>query len=313
MKRLVPLAISLLLILSLVACGEGVEESVTPRPTPTQVTLPRLNYIRAAEQPDYIPPMDFAPVSVWQAKPFGNGGRALLYMGAEENGEIPFKVFSSFYYELSPLQELPLLSARSFSGKIRPDSRFDISCELTDCRLSPVHGLSELYGRADLSDETVRFSYVGYELAPWSAQTLTVDLDACQPVIDSGDSTLDSVQYLPVEFFRLPDESLGSAMYYMPVFEEELLNTQNPRGLQVGDTYANLEGRLPNPFNYRDPKSVVAPSGWYQCLYGDEASTFRALISYNIEPEYVSVSAHSWAVFYLDEDLNITNIEITEW
>lgn len=66
MKRLIPLALALLL---LAACGAPAAEA-TPTPAPLSFD---------GEQPDYIPPMDFTPVSVWQAETFGSNGRAAVY------------------------------------------------------------------------------------------------------------------------------------------------------------------------------------------------------------------------------------------
>ena len=86
MKRIIPLILALLL---LAACGAEVVEA-TPTPavtTPTAAPMPE-----ASSLPDYIPPMDFEPVSVWQAEHFC--GRALLYLGAEEGGSTPFKVWN---------------------------------------------------------------------------------------------------------------------------------------------------------------------------------------------------------------------------
>ena len=72
MKRMIPLILALLL---LAACGAEPAEA-TPTAvlaTPTPAPMPS-----ASPLPDYIPPMDFEPVSVWQAEPFGADGYALL-------------------------------------------------------------------------------------------------------------------------------------------------------------------------------------------------------------------------------------------
>ena len=65
----------------------------TPAPTPVPTPEPALSLLPdAGPLPDYIPPMGFEPVSVWEAEPFGDGGQALLYMGEETDGVTPVQL-----------------------------------------------------------------------------------------------------------------------------------------------------------------------------------------------------------------------------
>ena len=101
---------------------------------------------------DYIPPMGFEPVSVWEAEPFGDGGQALLYMGEETDGVTPFKVFSCFSYDTSEyLDTNSLLSTRSFSARADAAGEFSVDCGKEGRFLEPVLALSKLEGRIELS------------------------------------------------------------------------------------------------------------------------------------------------------------------
>ena len=219
MKRSLAIVLAAAMLLLLAACGAEVVEA-TPTPavtTPTAAPMPE-----ASSLPDYIPPMDFEPVSVWQAEHFC--GRALLYLGAEEDGSTPFKVYSCFTYEVVEyLDGNMLMSARAFSAKAVDSGEFSVDCGKHGLWLEPVLGASALTGRLSVDGDRLTLSYTGFERAAWAEDTpgFEFSLSGGQPVIDSGTGENDSVQYLPTEFKRLPDEYLGRAMYWMPMFEEE--------------------------------------------------------------------------------------------
>ena len=123
MRRIIPLILALLF---LAACGaepaEAAQSPVLTTPTP-------------APLPDYIPPMDFEPVSVWQAEPFGVDGYALMYLGGETDGIIPFKVFSvgkTYLYWNDGGEFVRSLDCRSFSGNFSAGDgcyTFEAACD----------------------------------------------------------------------------------------------------------------------------------------------------------------------------------------
>ena len=207
-----PLILALLL---LAACGAEAVEAATETAvtTPTAAPMPE-----ASSLPDYIPPMDFEPVSVWQAEHFC--GRALLYLGMEEDGVTPFKVYSCFTYEVVDyLDGNMLMSSRAFSAKAVDSGDFSVDCSKHGRWLEPVLGTSELTGKLSVDGDRLTLEYTGHERAAWAKDTPGFEcrLSGGQPVIDSGTGENDSVQYLPTEFKRLPDEYLGRAMYWMPM------------------------------------------------------------------------------------------------
>lgn len=307
----------ILLLMFLTSCGiyaldETPASSDMPEPTPNPATQP-VALQSPGPRPNYIPPMDFEPVSVWQAEHFC--GRALLYLGAEEDGVTPFKVYSSFTYDVVDyLDGNMLMSARAFSAKAVDSGEFSVDCGKHGLWLEPVLGASALTGRLSVDGDRLTLSYTGCERADWAEDTpgFEFSLSGGQPVIDSGTGENDSVQYLPTEFKRLPDEYLGRAMYWMPMFEEEASAGQI-RGLGVGDTYADIVVRFPNPLEIwsRDPRSVSAPDGWYDTFYGSEAGTvFAALFYEGGVPSTVLIACCSYASFRLDKGLNITEFSI---
>lgn len=310
MKRIIPFILALLL---LAACGAEPAEA-TPTPvltTPTPAPMPS-----ASPLPDYIPPMDFEPVSVWQAEHFR--GRALLYLGAEEDGVTPFKVYSCFMYEVTDyLDGNMLMGARAFCAEAADSGDFSVDCGKHGLWLEPVLGASALTGKLSVDGDRLTLEYTGCERAAWAEDTPGFEyrLSGGQPVIDSGTGENDSVQYLPTEFKRLPDEYLGRAMYWMPMFEEEAsASAESVRGLRVGDTYADIVARFPNPLDIwsRDPRSVSAPDGWYDTFYGSEAGTvFAALFYEGGVPSTVLITCCSYASFQLDGGLNITQLSVS--
>lgn len=307
MKRIIPLILVLLL---LAACGEGVAEAI---PTPAVTTPTAAPMPEASSLPDYIPPMDFEPVSVWQAERFC--GRALLYLGAEEDGSTPFKVYSCFTYEVVEyLDGNMLMSSRAFSAKAVDSGDFSVDCGKHGLWLEPVLGMSALTGKLSVDGDRLTLEYTGFERAAWAEDTPGFEcrLSGGQPFIDSGTGENDSVQYLPTEFKRLPDEYLGRAMYWMPMFEEEA-SAGRLRGLEVGDTYADIVARFPSPLDIwsRDPRSVSAPDGWYDTFYGSEAGmVFAALFYEGGVPSTVLIACCSYASFRLDKGLNITEVSV---
>ena len=122
MKRIIPLTLALLL---LAACGTP-EAEVSTKPGQHTGTVQMEDSSAVSGQLDYIPPMDFTPSSAWMAAPFGGGGQALLYTGAEENGAIPFKIFTTckrYMYTDDPYHVLSM-DCRSFSGEFIIDGRY---------------------------------------------------------------------------------------------------------------------------------------------------------------------------------------------
>ena len=307
MKRMFPFILALLL---LAACGaEPVEATPTPvLTTPTTAPMPS-----ASPLPDYVPPMDFEPVSVWQAEHFC--GRALLYLGAETDGVTPFKVYSCFTYEVVDyLDGNMLMSARALSAEAAGSGDFSVDCSKGGLWLEPVLGTSSLTGKLSVDGDRLTLEYTGCERASWAEniQGFECRLGGGQPVIDSGTGENDSVQYLPTEFKRLPDEYLGRAMYWMPMFEEEASAGQL-RGLKAGDSYADIVARFPSPLDIwsRDPRTVSAPDGWYDTFYGSEAGTvFAALYYKDGLPSTVLITCCSYASFQLDEGLRITELSV---
>ena len=288
----------------------------TPAPTPVPTPEPALSLLPdAGPLPDYIPPMGFEPVSVWEAEPFGDGGQALLYMGEETDGVTPFKVFSCFSYDTSEyLDTNSLLSTRSFSARADAAGEFSVDCGKEGRFLEPVLALSKLEGRIELSGGTLALSYTEHSLQPWAdgLNSLSVRLEGWQPRIDTGTASIDSVQYLPTAFKRLPDEAMGRAMYSMPVFEEEIrAEPGSLRGLSAGSSYMDVISRIPCPIQLRrsDPRSITAPSGWYESYYGSEAGTAFATLNYRDgRPYELCICNVHHAAFYLDEELNVTEV-----
>ena len=158
MKRIIPFILALLLLAACDAEPEAAEETPPP-PMPT-----------ASPLPDYIPPMDFEPVSVWQAEHFS--GRALLYLGAEEDGVTPFKVYSCFMYEVTDyLDGNMLMGARAFCAEAADSGDFSVDCSNRGLWLEPVLGASALTGKLSVDGDRLALEYTGCELAAWAEDT----------------------------------------------------------------------------------------------------------------------------------------------
>ena len=227
----------------------------------------------------------------------------------------PFKVFSCFSYDTSEyLDTNSLLSTRSFSARADAAGEFSVDCGKEGRFLEPVLALSKLEGRIELSGGTLALSYTEHSLQPWAdgLNSLSVRLEGWQPRIDTGTASIDSVQYLPTAFKRLPDEAVGRAMYSMPVFEEEIrAEPGSLRGLSAGSNYMDVISRIPCPIQLRssDPRSIIAPSGWYESYYGSEAGTAFATLNYRDgRPYELCICNVHHAAFYLDEELNVTEV-----
>lgn len=309
MKRILPLTLALLL---LAACGTpGAEVTATPAPLSFD-----------GEQPDYIPPMDFTPVSVWQAETFGSNGRALLYMGHETDGVIPFKVFAvnKFYFSGGDIPYARSLDCRSFSGSFRADGdcyTFDASFYTGDSEryhryLIEAACIDDISGSANINGDMLTMNYIS-ATPDGDSVSLKTDFATSTPSAECSwgeNDTSPKKLYLPSSFIKLPEEQLSQAMYQMPAFVEEL-DSDGFRSLGVGDSIIDILFRIPryDEYAYWDQLRSDALS-----IYGAGAMNwFSTLILTNEEGKLeVYVQAFDIITYTLDEDFNIESVEYYE-
>ena len=332
MKRIIPF---ILIFALLTACGTpaaapssapSAVPSETPQsttaPTPAlyeDLTLEHLPY--EPDQPDYIPPMDFEPVSVWQAEAFGDNGRALLYIGEEENGITPFKMFvvNKFYLSGGDIPYARSLDCRSFSGSFKGDDgvyTFDAACytggdERYERYLLEAACIDGISGGMNMSGNALTMTYAS--ASPCDGMTIKTDFDAGAPNVECTRGEYGSNPrrlYLPVGFIRLPEDRLGKAMYQMPAFSEEL-EPDGLRGLGIGDSMIDALFRIPRYDEYTcwdQLPSDILP------IYGAGAMNwFGAYI--NMEEDgglNLAVQAFDSITYTLDKNFKIESVEYYE-
>ena len=139
--------------------------------------------------------------------------------------------------------------------------------------------------------------------------SLSVRLEGWQPRIDTGTASIDSVQYLPTAFKRLPDEAMGRAMYSMPVFEEEIrAEPGSLRGLSAGSNYMDVISRIPCPIQLRSStRGASSPPRGTKLLRQRGRDAFATLNYCDGRPYELCVCNVHHAAFYLDEELNVTD------
>ena len=328
MKRIIPLLLALLL---LAACGaEAVEPTPTavladiaePTPTPVLTTPAPAPMPSASPLPEYVPPLDFEPVSVWRAEPFGLDGEAVLYLG-----EARFKVFT--YYANG--NRSGLTESRAFSADISGGA-FTVDLAANRDGPSPIPDVTALSGEISQEGGRLLLSYTGVE-------TLSTEFDLAGGVITraSGYNT----QYLPLEFYELSGDDAAMAMYSMPACADEMswcpnsgdtaflyekdycYLTDDPeyapglRGLELGDSFADIAARLPNELDAGFDPRVLGPDAVEQrqgehelTFYGCRSGFSMASLVYLDEiPAYVTVWAVASSIrYFLDENLEICAI-----
>ena len=314
MKRMIPLILALLL---LAACGAEPAEA-TPTAvlaTPTPAPMPS-----ASPLPDYIPPMDFEPVSVWQAEPFGADGYALLYLGGETDGAIPFKLFSvgkTYFYWNDGVGSVRSLDCRSFSGNFSAGDgcyTFEAACDSgSDERYSQylmeAACVGEVSGSADIAGNVLTMSYTS-ALPYVEGTVMEAYLDSAAPhvVCRWNEDDPDPIElYLPYSFTKMPEEQLGSAMYQMPAFVEEI-GAGGFRGIDVGSSLIDILSRVPrnDEHSYLDGLRSDALS-----IYGaGSMNWFSTLITPETDGAYVvSVQAFDIISYRLDEGFRVESVE----
>lgn len=319
MKRTLPLILALLLALS--ACGAANEsapgaatETISPiaTPLPTLASLPN-----PGEQPYYIPPMDFAPVSVWMAEPFGDSGKALLYMGEETDGVTPFKVFSSYRYCWTGTEQIRTTDCRSFygtfvedagkysfSGEFKSDTseRYNIYLEEEAC-------LGSISGSVDIDSSTMTLQYSG--ASPYSDSVTIYESfdDNAYVICTFNGADFSKIEYLPYRFSVLPEAQIGYAMYQMPAFVEETDTGKLFRGLKTGDNISDILARIPadSELNLEDISCETGVN-----IYGSgEMNMFGASLTRNEDGSLqLLVCAFDIITYTLDESLDISSIDV---
>lgn len=301
-----------IILLLLTACGTPAAE-VSTKPgqhTGTVQMEDGTDSSAVSGQLDYIPPMDFTPSSAWMAAPFGGGGQALLYTGAEENGAIPFKIFTAckrYMYTDDPYHVLSM-DCRSFSGEFIIDGRYFSFTASFDSEAGGPAGPHSVSGTAEIDADVLTISYT--DASPrYENQRLTKNLEAEPSIICSlGELDANTFElHLPYSFIRLSDEQIGSAMYQMPVFTEEI-ESGELRGIEVGSSIADILFRIPRRDEYR-PWDEISMD--VLCIYGAGAMNwFGALISVDEEGVYrVVVQAYEIITYVLDEDFKVSSVE----
>ena len=319
MKRIIPLILALLL---LAACGaEAAEATPTSEPTEIAETAPAL-LSEAKELTEYVPPLDFEPLSVWRAEPFGIDGEAVLYLG-----ETRFKVFT--YYANG--HEAGLTESRAFSADVS-GCVFTVDLAINKGGSLPIPGVTALSGEIRQEDGRLLLSYT-------DAETDAAEVELAGGVVTraSGDGT----QYLPLEFYELTGDEAALTMYSMPVCADEMswcpnsgdtaflykkdycYLTDDPkyapglRGIELGDSFADIAARLPNGLDENFDPRVLSPDAVELCqgehelvLYGCSAGYSRAALVYlDGVPAYVTVLAIASSVdYFFDENLEICAI-----
>ena len=308
-----------LLALCLSACGAGNEAAPGASETPAHAETPEaaaepalMTLPNPGEQPYYLPPMGFEPAGVYLAEPFGDGGRALLYVGREVDGATPFKVFSAFNYAQRPLDTAYGTEATCFGSATAPDGSWSLAGADGGSMLAVLRTES-LSGTLTLDGTRATLSYTAAEPL-FEDGTVEYSLAGARPEINVFDLTTGALKlthYLPTEFELLTDSAMGRAIYRLPAFEAELRSApDSPRGLEPGDSLVDILARFPNQL-ITDPRCITAPEGYEERLYGGRNGLFHMrLIHGGGSPYSVVISARGDTVrLLLDEELVITAVE----
>ncbi len=325
MRRIIACIITLLLLSACSADPATVTES--PAPTPSDIPLPTVEPATGTDIhtyfPRYIPPMDFEPVSVWQADSYPGNGRALLYLGEESDGVLPFMVltcgdvYDSIWYDG--------IETSAFSAEaLMPEGSF-----------SQYYGTGEfstyVCGDIEISEDTLSLSYSG-TISEYPDMELATD-DYWPRLVDGPPNYSDDVKYLPTRFTKLSDDYITHIMYSMPAVREEIIYCPNSgdtaflydtefsyytsdpkyapslRELKIGDSYEDIVRRFPNSLYGIDPTTLHPTEEFNLMLYGSNSWYYKAYLTYfDGVPAYVNVNAVDRVTFFLDEYLKIIAI-----
>lgn len=360
MRRIIPALLAL--TLTLAACGAPSAEvtpSASPEPTPVESAEPvgayRYPYssspsnleVISQGRPYYLPPMDFAPVSVWRAEPFGSGGKALLYMGAEKNGSTPFKLYFCFNQDRGTYPAAPgNLVAYCFASEL-VDGKFSYDCD-TQSSGSEILPITGVDGSFDFSGNRLTLSY---DAARIYGEEHGFDARVSEPriVLDQNDTGFVRYISFPTEFTRVYDDYIGYVMRSMPVFYEELVYAPNSgetaalydergegytssdpeiaptlRGLEIGDSLNDILLSIPvevymdydGGTMYLDPAQITLGEAGLR-LYGgvQDISYYASLYYTDGRPGHVLIHClcATYISFELDEAGNISAATYYQW
>lgn len=196
--------------------------AASPTPEPTPVVLP-----------DYLPPTDFEVADVWRVSPFVEHGSALLFTSAEVDGEFSFKIYM-YQYLPDSNSDFDRMTLSSVSGTAEYDGenyRFSLDQGLYGVGIGGVESLS---GTITLADNFLSIDYLEGSCNDPDTELICegdfprVVFAYDGYVIDnvSGTSLIvppkDAVLLLPVTFKHVPEYRVGTIMYSMPLYADEI-------------------------------------------------------------------------------------------
>ena len=169
--------------------------------------------------------------------------------------------------------------------------------------------VGEVSGSADIAGNVLTMSYTS--ASPYVEGTIMeAYLDSAAPYVKcrwNENDTNPIELYLPISFTKMPEEQLGSAMYQMPAFVEEI-GASGFRGIDVGSSLIDILSRVPrnDEHSYLDGLRSDALS-----IYGaGSINWFSTLITPDTDGKYtVSVQAFDIIRYRLDEGFRVENVE----
>ena len=349
MKRVLPLFLFILLIFS--ACGRY---SAAPTENGTDVQTPMASddgiehsdgtqfadWLYLNDLSGYIPPMSFEPVSAWKAMSFGDEGTAIIFMGQNLRGVLPVQIYICQRYDMVPLSS-DAIDVRSVYAELSMEEHGFVFMSGDNSFSSGLPGVETLRGTFDLDGQNLVLKYTEGEAV--NGSDIKFVLNSSNPrIIYIDDTSLNPAQYLPLEFEKLPDSELLTAMFSMPVSTGEVWGCPNSadteflykdseyfyvtseaeyapslRGLTLGDNYADIIARIPSGFGLKvGTDQIVNPQILHPSqdefslpLYGDDSWPFYSTLTYMFgEPAFVTVCAIDRITYFLDDALDITAV-----
>jgi 5'-deoxynucleotidase len=274
------------------------------------------------ELPDYYPPLDFEVDSVWQSAPFGDRGKALLYMSAVTDGSFSFRVYLCQYvYQDCPNREG--MRVHSFAATAvsagecaaftleKPRSyvyQDEKTGETKELEVTELIYAEDMFGNMSIDGDELKLSYEAKPL-PGTEFQLSGD-EPCCTQREFEDTPTPLAVYFPTEFTRLADAQAGQAMYAMPLYYSEIVlppytekteryyledftfHSEDAacfpeiRGMKIGDSLASVLSRFVcEPERAR----VVLPDGsggGAAVIYGSQelSSNYAGLVYENAKP-----------------------------
>lgn len=359
MKRTLPLFFALFL---LTACGApAAAPSASARPSAEPYVEPVIepySYLPSSSatdltvdergRPKYVPPMDFAPTSVWCAEPFGSDGMAVLFMGEPRDGARPFKLYFSFNSDrFGDFAKAGNLQLYAFVSELE-QGRFEYVRDESNADLEMQY-IGRIDAGMEISGNRLTIDYETVSMYDMTRNYLDATSASPRVVLERNDTGFIRYLYLPREFTRMDDRHIASAMYQMPVYYEELSFSPNSgetaalydelgerytssdpeyapklRGIGIGSSLDDILERIPveaymehdSGTLHVDPDMITVNEGGLR-LYGDPQSLSHCAALYyeNGRPSDVVITCRyaTRVTFHLNADGLIESASFYKW